>query len=106
MAYEMRSRDWSSNVCSSDLELVKILEGRETRFAQRMRRVLVIEDDARQLESLRLLLASRDVETVEARTGAECLEQLASGTFDCMVLDLNLPEIGRASCRERVCQYV
>src|SRR3546814_1800623 len=59
-------------------ELVKILEGLETRFAQRMRRVLVIEDDARQLESLRLLLASRDVETVEARTGAECLEQLAS----------------------------
>src|SRR3546814_2281599 len=35
-------------------ELVKILEGLETRFAQRMRRVLVIEDDARQLESLRL----------------------------------------------------
>src|SRR3546814_18589456 len=56
-------------------ELVKILEGLETRFAQRMRRVLVIEDDARQLESLRLLLASRDVETVEARTGAECLGQ-------------------------------
>src|SRR3546814_886587 len=56
-------------------ELVKILEGLETRFAQRMRRVLVIEDDARQLESLRLLLASRDVETVEARTGAECLDR-------------------------------
>src|SRR3546814_9183959 len=43
-------------------ELVKILEGLETRFAQRMRRVLVIEDDARQLESLRLLLASRSEE--------------------------------------------
>src|SRR3546814_626706 len=102
MAYEMRSRDWSSNVCSSDLELVKILEGRETRFAQRMRRVLVIEDDARQLESLRLLLASRDVETVEARTGAECLEQLASGTFDCMVLDLNLPDASGFEVLERL----
>src|SRR3546814_17917851 len=73
-------------------ELVKILEGLETRFAQRMRRVLVLEDDARQLESLRPLPASRDVETVEARTGAECLEQLASGTFDCMVLALHLPD--------------
>src|SRR3546814_20600526 len=72
-------------------ELVKRLEGLETRFAQRMRRVLVIEDDARQLQSLRLLLASRDVATVEARAGAECLEQLASGTFDCLVLALNLP---------------
>src|SRR3546814_19479209 len=83
-------------------ELVKILEGLETRFAQRMRRVLVIEDDARQLESLRLLLASRDVETVEDRTGAECLEQLASGTFDCMVLDRNLPDASGFEMLERL----
>src|SRR3546814_16981617 len=86
-------------------ELVKILEGLETRFAQRMRRVLVIEDDARQLESLRLLLASRDVETVAARTGAECLEQLASGTFDCMVLDLNLLDASGFEVLERLLMY-
>src|SRR3546814_21114778 len=67
-----------------------------------MRLVLVIEDDARQLESLMLLLASRDVETVEARTGAECLEQLASGTFDCMVLDLNLPTASGFEVLERL----
>src|SRR3546814_19172427 len=83
-------------------ELVKILEGLETRFAQRMRRVLVIEDDARHLESLRLLLASRDVEPVEARTGAECLEPLGSGTFACMVLDRNLPDASGFEVLERL----
>src|SRR3546814_7970313 len=57
-------------------ELVKILEGLETRFAQRMRRVLVIEDDARQLESLRLLLASRDVETVRSEEHTSELQSL------------------------------
>src|SRR3546814_1659968 len=67
-----------------------------------MGRVRVNEDDALQRESLRLLLASRDVETVEARTGAECLEQLASGTFDCMVLDLNLPDASGFEVLERL----
>ena len=73
-------------------ELIRVLEGLEARFAQRLRRVLVVDDDASQLESLRLLLASRDVETVAARTGGECLGKLAAETFDCVVLDLNLPD--------------
>jgi signal transduction histidine kinase/DNA-binding response OmpR family regulator len=73
-------------------ELVQALERLETRLAQRMRQVLIVEDDKVQLESLVLLLASRDVETVGARTAAECLERLSASTFDCMVLDLSLPD--------------
>ncbi|HEX3882607.1 MAG TPA: response regulator [Stellaceae bacterium] len=73
-------------------KLVQALEQLETRLAQRMRRVLVVEDDAAQLESIQLLLGSRDVEAVGARTAAACLEKLRSETFDCMVLDLSLPD--------------
>ncbi|HWW65970.1 MAG TPA: response regulator [Sphingomonadaceae bacterium] len=83
-------------------ELVQVLEGLETRMAQRMRRVLVVDDDARQLEGLRHLLASRDVEAVDARTAAECLERLALETFDCMVLDLNLPDASGFEVLERL----
>jgi signal transduction histidine kinase/CheY-like chemotaxis protein len=74
-------------------KLVQALEGLETHLAQRLRRVLIVEDDADQLESVRLLLASRDVETVGARTAATALEQLKAETFDCMVLDLRLPDV-------------
>lgn len=73
-------------------KLVAALESLETRFVQKMRRVLVVEDDAVQLDSLRKLLGSREVETVGAQSAAECLEQLKSETFDCMVLDLSLPD--------------
>jgi CheY-like chemotaxis protein len=73
-------------------ELVVALQQLEARFAQRMRRVLVVEDDPVQLDSLKKLLESHDVETVGARSAAECLAQLKESTYDCMVLDLTLPD--------------
>ncbi|MBH0112672.1 response regulator [Novosphingobium sp. YJ-S2-02] len=82
--------------------LVDMLEGLEARMAQRLRRVLVVEDDAIQAEAIHQLLASRDVETVEVHSAAECLESLGSGTFDCMVLDLNLPDMSGLDLLERL----
>jgi CheY-like chemotaxis protein len=46
------------------------------------------------------LLTSHDVETVTAGTAAECLELLKSQTFDCMVLDLSLPDASGYSLLE------
>lgn len=83
-------------------QLVSMLEGLEARMAQRMRRVLVVEDDAQQAESVKLLLASRDVETVEAHSAAQCVEHLGRETFDCMVLDLNLPDASGLDLLERL----
>ncbi|WP_150293129.1 response regulator [Sphingobium estronivorans] len=82
--------------------LVEMLEGLEARMAQRMRRVLVVEDDAQQAESIKLLLASRDVETVEAHSAAQCFDMLGRDTFDCMVLDLNLPDATGLDLLERL----
>ena len=81
-------------------QLAEAFERLETRLEQRLRRVLIVEDDAVQLDSLRKLLGTHDVETVGARTAAECLEQLKSETFDCMVLDLTLPDASGYSLLE------
>ncbi|MBB5985069.1 signal transduction histidine kinase/DNA-binding response OmpR family regulator [Sphingobium sp. B1D3A] len=83
-------------------QLVDMLAALETRMAQRVRRVLVVEDDARQAESIGLLLGSQDVETVVAHSAAECLEKLSELTFDCMVLDLNLPDTSGFDLLERL----
>ncbi|WP_211352625.1 response regulator [Luteibacter pinisoli] len=72
--------------------LTGALDSLEARLSQRPRRVLVVEDDAVQLDAIRHLLASADVETVGAPTAAECLSALQGQTFDCMVLDLSLPD--------------
>ena len=83
-------------------QLVQMLESLEQRMVQRMRRVLVVEDDAKQAESVSLLLGSRDVETVEAFSAAQCFEMLGRESFDCMVLDLNLPDASGMELLERL----
>ncbi len=82
--------------------LVDMLEGLEARMEQRLRRVLVVEDDAMQAEAVNHLLATRDVETVAASSAAECLERLGTETFDCMVLDLNLPDMSGLDLLEKL----
>ena len=72
--------------------LIDTLQKLEMKFSQRMRRVLIVEDDPVQRHSVGMLLGSHDVEAVEVGTAAECLERLREATFDCMVLDLSLPD--------------
>ncbi|HEX5687616.1 MAG TPA: response regulator [Ideonella sp.] len=74
-------------------ELVHALQRLEARFTQGLRRVLVVEDDARQRESVGQLLASEEVQIVGVASAAEALRELGGTTFDCMVLDLNLPDV-------------
>ena len=74
-------------------ELVQALHRLEAKFTQNLRRVLVVEDDERQRESVRHLLTNDDVEIVGAGTAAEALAHLRGSTFDCMVMDLNLPDL-------------
>ncbi len=77
---------------ASRAELAEALGKLETRLEQRVRRVLVVEDDPVQLDSLRRLLGTQEVETVGASSAAECLAALGGAAFDCMVLDLTLPD--------------
>jgi len=81
-------------------QLMDALRRMETRFAQRMRRVLVVEDDTVQRESIQQLLGTHDVETVGAASAAHCLKRLKEETFDCMVLDLSLPDASGYSLLE------
>jgi CheY-like chemotaxis protein/CHASE3 domain sensor protein len=81
-------------------ELADVLRKLEDRLEQRMHRVLVVEDDAVQRDAVERLLSSQDVETVAAGTAAQCLELLKTQTFDCMVLDLSLPDASGYSLLE------
>ncbi|WP_128253135.1 response regulator [Falsirhodobacter deserti] len=73
-------------------ELAQALDTIETRLDQRMRRVLIVEDDPAQLEGLKALLGGKDVETIGAATAAEAREKMATQSFDCMVMDMTLPD--------------
>jgi CheY-like chemotaxis protein/signal transduction histidine kinase/CHASE3 domain sensor protein len=73
-------------------QLFDALKKLEAKFTQKLRRVLVVEDDDIHRDSTCRLLAGDDVETVAVGTATEALEKLRTATFDCMVLDLTLPD--------------
>jgi signal transduction histidine kinase/CheY-like chemotaxis protein/CHASE3 domain sensor protein len=81
-------------------QLVDVLRKLEAKLTQRMRRILIVEDDPVQREVVGKLLTSHDVETVAAGTAADCLKLLKDQTFDCMVLDLSLPDASGYSLLE------
>ena len=63
-------------------------------FAEpRVRELLVVEDDARDQMSVVELLGHDDIKISTADTGAKALHMLRSRPFDCVVLDLKLPDM-------------
>src|SRR3546814_10630273 len=97
-AYEMRISDWSSDVCSSDLEARQAgdLE-REVDLEELLvvAALLVRHDVVHQRMDL-LVVQRRDVDAAHVAVDADHRRQDRR----------QMQEIGRASCRERVCQYV
>jgi len=63
-------------------------------FVERpMKRLLVVEDDETQRRSIVELIGDNDVETTAVATGQDALAALQKHHFDCMVLDLVLPDM-------------
>ena len=74
-------------------QLIEAFQRLEAKVMQGLRRVLVVEDDERQRESIGQLLATGEVQIVGVESAAAALAELQSSTFDCVVMDLNLPDL-------------
>jgi CheY-like chemotaxis protein/CHASE3 domain sensor protein len=83
-------------------QLVEAFKRLEAKLTQAVRRVLVVEDDPRMRESIRALLGNDDVQIVDVATAGEALSHLKSTTFDCMVMDLKLPDFSGYELLERM----
>src|SRR3546814_3948403 len=83
-AYEMRISDWSSDVCSSDLH---------PELRDRLNREMAVAGEKFFVDSLSLAQRFQ----FPGRKQLHPRDQKSEG---------HRQEIGRASCRERVCQYV
>lgn len=85
-------------------ELIDAFQKLEAKFSQGLKRLLIVEDDPRQRDSLLHLLGGGDTEIVTAASAAEALAHLAGNTFDCMVIDLNLPDLSGYELLEKMAQ--
>jgi HAMP domain-containing protein/CheY-like chemotaxis protein/nitrogen-specific signal transduction histidine kinase len=84
-------------------------EGLNTAFSRikeysspRLKRLLVVEDNPAEQLSIRELLGYHDIQVTVAATGAEALAAITEGPFDCMVLDLRLPDMSGFDVLERL----
>ncbi len=68
----------------------------------RKRRLLIVEDDAGEQLSIRELLAHDDVEIGVVDSGEEALKTLQRDPWDCVVLDLRLPDMTGFDVLERL----
>src|SRR3546814_16203845 len=97
----MRISDWSSDVCSSDLWLAADTYGYRSRFWMTYRQAQALGGQVRDGERSQFAIFYKSyTKSVESpvRPG-EALDEQSR------VLRSSA-EIGRAACRERVCQYV
>jgi signal transduction histidine kinase/DNA-binding response OmpR family regulator/CHASE3 domain sensor protein len=74
-------------------ELQAVFRRLEDKLSQKLKRVLLVEDDPRQRESVRALIGDGDVEIVAVAEGGQALQALAQSVFDCMIIDLALPDM-------------
>lgn len=72
--------------------LVAAIEQLEQTSQRDVRRLLIVEDDSDLRHNLELLLGRDQLQIVAVGTQAEALQQLSTVTFDCMVMDLALPD--------------
>ncbi|MFM9433049.1 CheY-like chemotaxis protein/signal transduction histidine kinase [Janthinobacterium sp. CG_23.3] len=91
-------------------ELKQVFLKLESKFTQKLKRILLVEDDERQRDSVIHLIADQDIEITAVALGEEALALLRTQTFDCMIIDLKLPgiqgkELLERMAREELCAF-
>ena len=73
--------------------LAKALERIKEFAAPRVRELLVVEDDPAEQMSIAELIGFEDVSITAVGSGADALKMMRARQFDCVVLDLRLPDV-------------
>jgi len=83
-------------------ELEDVFRKLREKSAQKIKRVLLVEDDERQRDSVTALISDDDVEIAAVGTAKEALRLLRSELFDCMIIDLKLPDMQGGELLEKM----
>jgi CheY-like chemotaxis protein len=74
----------------------------ETLLQSEVKHLLLVEDDHNTQIAVQSLLHKKDIHIAIAGTGATALDQLAGTRFDCVILDLQLPDMTGFEWLERM----
>ena len=91
-AYKRGALGFLSKPISQD-QLDNVFSTLEEFLSRDIKSLLVVEDDSGLRHSVSQLLGGSDVQISEAASGAAALDLLRQERFDCMILDLSLPDM-------------
>jgi signal transduction histidine kinase/DNA-binding response OmpR family regulator/CHASE3 domain sensor protein len=87
---------------TSKEDLEKALSRLEQIVAQKTRNLLIIEDDADSRRAIIQLIGNDELEIDEAKTASAALELIKTKHYDCVILDLGLPDMDGNDLLEKI----
>src|SRR5450830_86319 len=91
-------------------ELKDVFARLEAKLTQKVKRILLVEDDDLQRESIARLIGDDDIEITAVGFAQEALDLLRTNIYDCMIIDLKLPdmlgnELLKRMATEDICSF-
>ncbi|NMX93219.1 MULTISPECIES: response regulator [unclassified Pseudomonas] len=91
-------------------ELKDVFARLEAKLTQKVKRVLLVEDDDLQRDSIARLIGDDDIEITAVGFAQEALDLLRNTVYDCMIIDLKLPdmlgnELLKRMATEDICSF-
>jgi len=91
-------------------ELKEVFARLEAKLTQKVKRVLLVEDDDLQRDSIARLIGDDDIEITAVGLAQDALDLLRSHIYDCMIIDLKLPDmlgddLLRRMSDEEICSF-
>ncbi|MCQ6256584.1 response regulator [Pseudomonas sp. Q11] len=74
-------------------ELKEVFARLEAKLTQKVKRVLLVEDDDLQRDSITRLIGDDDIEITAVGLAQQALDLLRTNVYDCMIIDLKLPDM-------------
>ncbi|WP_338514835.1 response regulator [Pseudomonas poae] len=91
-------------------ELKDVFARLEAKLTQKVKRVLLVEDDDLQRDSIARLIGDDDIEITAVGFAQQALDLLRDHVYDCMIIDLKLPdmlgnELLKRMATEDICSF-
>ncbi len=83
-------------------DLVNVFDKIEYFVNKKLKKLLVVEDNENQNKAIKELIGNGDVKCFSAYTGREAYEKMCEGGFDCVILDLGLPDMTGFELLEKI----
>jgi CheY-like chemotaxis protein len=70
--------------------------------SKKLKKLLIVEDNEQQNKAIRELIGNGDVKSFSAFSGGEAYEMLSRDRFDCIIVDLGLPDMSGFDLLEKI----